>query len=782
MKKSLPLSQVYKLLEPGPVVIVTTSYKNKNNIMTMSWHTMIDFEPPLVGCVISNRNYSFAILNKTKECVINIPTVDLIKKVVACGNSSGRKIDKFKKFHLTAKSATKIKAPLIEECYANLECKIIDTHLLKKYSLFAYIPLWQQLLFIFLYGGKPMNSKYLKIIYCFNLLNMCAHIQAYTQFNSLNSIRDYMQTLNESPKASNDDWADPDYSQFHLSLQPGRLKKFAYKLGLVKSVGFDAQDFKTILTTVTTQRKNDHLSGRFVSKLACSSNTDIYIWGDVHGSFHSLVRGLLWLHEQGIIDQLLTISKPNVYFVFNGDFIDRSPFTLETIMVGLRLLEQNPDRVFYVRGTHEDQSQWLNYGLKRELIIRTQDLPGTNKEEIPLKKELNEFFDTLPLALYVYESNDPTNVIRISHRDRQGTEVDEAQMGNFFVDKAAEYDITKRIKTTTPITIDAIIKTEDWRHGIRARNGLGFLEQDRGATAWAVLSSPIVAHQEFFDFYFDAFAKLIIQQPITQSTITLYNRDIRTHNEFDKVTTYNVVSGKSDTAPQGKSDGNVITLGSTMSLIQGVPSMGQRTKRGISILVNKINEAGGIDGKLLKTIIYNDNYIPALAIKNVNQLREQDKTDIIIMPTGTPTVEAFVDLVRDNKISVIFPITGNPTFRDPALKGFVHFRASYGDEVRALIDHIIKQKAARKFAFFYQDDSYGIPPLEVAHEELKKRGITNWIDVPYQRNSLDFSEQAKKIKLAQPDAIGLFSTAYATRNLIREIGIDFFTNKEMFGI
>jgi flavin reductase (DIM6/NTAB) family NADH-FMN oxidoreductase RutF len=136
MKKSLPLSQVYKLLEPGPVVIVTTSYKNKNNIMTMSWHTMIDFEPPLVGCVISNRNYSFAILNKTKECVINIPTVDLIKKVVACGNSSGRKIDKFKKFHLTAKSATKIKAPLIEECYANLECKVIDTKMVNKYNFF----------------------------------------------------------------------------------------------------------------------------------------------------------------------------------------------------------------------------------------------------------------------------------------------------------------------------------------------------------------------------------------------------------------------------------------------------------------------------------------------------------------------------------------------------------------------------------------------------------------------------------------------------------------------
>ncbi len=125
-KKSLPLSQVYRQLEPGPVVMVTTSYKGQPNIMTMSWHTMMDFEPPIIGCIISNRNYSFDILNKTNECVINIPTVDLAKKVVGCGNTSGKKIDKFNKFHLTPKTASRVEAPLIDECYINLECQVID--------------------------------------------------------------------------------------------------------------------------------------------------------------------------------------------------------------------------------------------------------------------------------------------------------------------------------------------------------------------------------------------------------------------------------------------------------------------------------------------------------------------------------------------------------------------------------------------------------------------------------------------------------------------------------
>ena len=88
-KKALRLSQVYRLLEPGPVVLVTTSRKGKSNIMAMSWHTMMEFEPPIVGCVISNRNYSFETLKEAKECVINIPTMALAKKVVRCGNTSG---------------------------------------------------------------------------------------------------------------------------------------------------------------------------------------------------------------------------------------------------------------------------------------------------------------------------------------------------------------------------------------------------------------------------------------------------------------------------------------------------------------------------------------------------------------------------------------------------------------------------------------------------------------------------------------------------------------------
>lgn len=136
-KRSLPLSKVYGLLEPGPVVLLTTAHKGRVNAMTMSWHTMMEFEPPLVGCVVSGRNFSFTALRTTRQCVLNIPTADLAAKVVDVGNSSGRDMDKFAAFGLTPVPAALVSAPLVAECYANLECRVVDTRMVNRYNFFV---------------------------------------------------------------------------------------------------------------------------------------------------------------------------------------------------------------------------------------------------------------------------------------------------------------------------------------------------------------------------------------------------------------------------------------------------------------------------------------------------------------------------------------------------------------------------------------------------------------------------------------------------------------------
>lgn len=134
--KEIPLSKVYHLIEPGPVMLVTTACEGRANIMTMSWYMMMEFEPPLIGCSIGPWDYSFATLRRTKECVIAIPTVDLISKVVEIGNCSGKDVDKFDVFALTPKPAKLVSAPLVAECLTNLECRVVDTRMVNKYNLF----------------------------------------------------------------------------------------------------------------------------------------------------------------------------------------------------------------------------------------------------------------------------------------------------------------------------------------------------------------------------------------------------------------------------------------------------------------------------------------------------------------------------------------------------------------------------------------------------------------------------------------------------------------------
>jgi len=135
-KRILPLSKVYGLIEPGPLMLLATSDMGRPNVMTLAWHTMLDFEPPLVGVVVSEQNHSFKALLKTKVCTLNIPTKDLSRAVVGCGNTSGRDTDKFAAFGLTAKPAQVVDAPLVAECFASFACRVVDTHLARSRNFF----------------------------------------------------------------------------------------------------------------------------------------------------------------------------------------------------------------------------------------------------------------------------------------------------------------------------------------------------------------------------------------------------------------------------------------------------------------------------------------------------------------------------------------------------------------------------------------------------------------------------------------------------------------------
>jgi flavin reductase (DIM6/NTAB) family NADH-FMN oxidoreductase RutF len=155
-KLDYPVDQARRYLEPGPIVLVSSMYKGHANMMTLGWQTVMEFSPSLVGCVIASSNHSFQMIRKSRECVINIPTIDLAYEVVKIGNVSGDAVDKFAEYHLTATPGEKVKAPLIAQCPVSFECQLHDGRMIDRYNFF---------IFEIVKAHAARSPKYLKTIH-----------------------------------------------------------------------------------------------------------------------------------------------------------------------------------------------------------------------------------------------------------------------------------------------------------------------------------------------------------------------------------------------------------------------------------------------------------------------------------------------------------------------------------------------------------------------------------------------------------------------------------------
>ena len=137
-KRDFPVEKARRFLEPGPIVLVSSAWKDRRAIMTMGWHIVLEFSPSLIGCYIWDRNDSHALIRRSRECVINVPEAHLAETVVDIGNTDSSELDKFAAFGLTARRGAKVSAPLIAECHTNIECRLVDTRLIRRYSLFVF--------------------------------------------------------------------------------------------------------------------------------------------------------------------------------------------------------------------------------------------------------------------------------------------------------------------------------------------------------------------------------------------------------------------------------------------------------------------------------------------------------------------------------------------------------------------------------------------------------------------------------------------------------------------
>jgi hypothetical protein len=371
-------------------------------------------------------------------------------------------------------------------------------------------------------------------------------------FTSLADINEDVRNADEHPALDNKDWVNPDFTRFIKKRIPSWTNELLFKLHLKSWPLWHIEGFKDLLFKTIATRENEGYVGRFVITMKPDPGAVFVIWGDIQGAYHSFVRALNEMKSLDVITNDLHIIKPNYYFVFNGNAIDQSAYSLEVLTIIMRLIDNNPGKVFYLRGQHEDQGHWKDFSLKRDLVFRVSLSPKERFElsgKIPLSEEMDRFFNTLPLALYLVgqEEGDTIDVVRISYFGRDHKELEVAQDGLYFGDATGEPHVSKlynkKESGRKKINVKAIIKGEYRLTSYHTTLGLSQLEADKGSTSWIVFSSPTDTYRHLQDFYYDVFTLLEIGKTFNQWTITLYNQDVREMLGFKKIVTYNVING-----------------------------------------------------------------------------------------------------------------------------------------------------------------------------------------------------------------------------------------------
>ncbi|MEX0848954.1 MAG: ABC transporter substrate-binding protein [Candidatus Dependentiae bacterium] len=653
-------------------------------------------------------------------------------------------------------------------------------------------------------------------------------------FTTLNEFSQYADAMPEYPANDIEDWHNPVYSSFHKQMLPSLVQKVGDFFGFSTYKVFPIETFKKLLDEVEEYRQKTYSRGRLIQKMTPLPDSSFIIWGELNGAFHSFVRCLQELQQQGVIDNELNIVQPVTYFVFNGDVVNKSPYIIETMTLILQLMKKNPKKIFYLKGDYEDKQQWMQAGLGRELTVRAREF---STEKVPFADTLRNFFGTLPLALYLIppeQTDKEKKVVRISFFGPEVNELDESDFP-FFFDLYSKPIISllqkTRQETDVSAQVAAYIYAEDRSTKYTHSNGLAFISKDKQNTQWSVVSSPTASFRRLYQFFDDAFVVLKTKEQLSDWTLTLYHQDVRTFDGFKKERPFYLISGeqipdkqqleitqlqdelvkitkennelkegcvlvqqeqpkqeelkKQEVALMPKAisalqDGNLV-IGSTMDLSKQFNMMTRRFIKGLNLPIDQLNKQGGLNGIKLQMIYLDDGYEAKPARANIKKLLNDFKTNVVLSSWGTPVLTGYLDLVKEKKVLSIFPYTG--AFHSSELEYLVHLRTSYYDNGRILGEYIanILQNPDKKIAFFYQDDLWGKDLIKGAKESFIKSGINNFLEISFIPNSLDLEGSVPEIKNFSPDAIALFGTPRICQELLNKLGADFLQKKLLFG-
>lgn len=662
-----------------------------------------------------------------------------------------------------------------------------------------------------------MECKVIALYIYIALLIHCWACGYPPMFATLQEINQYAATHPENPPIDNDSWVNPDYSSYIKSQLPSWWDNLLFKMHIKPWPLWHAQGFADLLERVSIARQNEGYIDRFVMQQPAVYGASYVIWGDLQGAFHSLVRALNELRSWGIINDDLLIIEQNYHLVFNGNAINRSAYSLELLTVLLQLMDKNPKRVFYIRGQYEDQGHWKNFSLKTDLNLRAQSISDT---QIPLSQEIDRFFNTLPLALYlVQKEQDSADIVRISYFGRDRQELTEEHFKGFFehTQNNLVFKLHNEIAATSrKINVKAIIKGQhlnDYRPSV----GLSQLEVDRGSTAWSIVSCPTKSYQELQDFYYDVFTVLEIGKQLALSTITLYNQDVRELVGFKQVDTFNIVTGLKIQTKEpvdeivdlkrrlAKAQSELVSLRASCQMLDDLIQMQREQSNasiqpitvGIDIDLSEISKEIGnnvldgvqaafklmdqmnIDADQTQLVVYDHKSLLEDAKENIRTFLRDYTSAMLLSAVGVD--RSYLDLVKEDLLTVFFPITGSSLARKPEYTQIIFFRPSYQQELEIATREIQQTLGIKKMALLHYDDDQGNTLANFMQQLLHQLGVDSLVKIPWQVDELDVDRHIDLIKKEDPSELCFIIHPVMAQHLLQALGMEFLRTKHIYG-
>lgn len=367
-----------------------------------------------------------------------------------------------------------------------------------------------------------------------------------TGFSSISDLQLYSKTIDEFIPMDNKDNSNPVFDSYYkkkftegfFNKFTSKMRGFLVKIHILKKPPFSFGFLKEMLEKQIKIRQSREFKGDFVQALMIDKDTKLIVFGVVQGAFHSLVRCLDKMQSLDLISKDFKFTNENIILVFLGNVVNRSPYTTETLLTVLTLMEKNPDRVFYLKGEHEFDSVWVNHTLARELELGARFL---SNEKIPLFKQVSDFFNTLPLELYtVAQFKKIKNSLpfiamsaNIVNKDL-AKKLNEMQYPEFIRQavnkKPSVMSLDKPLKAAGPADVTpsmvASIRDIQKRTAYVPMDGLRKMPPEGSAVAWTVLSSPIATYRNSLKFFNDAFCVVSFGEKFAQWKIALYSRNV----------------------------------------------------------------------------------------------------------------------------------------------------------------------------------------------------------------------------------------------------------------